>query len=128
VTPFPETRSGVELACGGGRSICLPVRLYMHDSFKDTAAVPVVEIYCTFAMGCPLQARESIVFWSGVADLDPKFAQESESGLRTAQSPAGSVENCAQSLTEIYRQSSLASRPAGCWLAGHASHGKSQSN
>jgi hypothetical protein len=73
-------------------------------------------------------SRESIVFWSGVADLDPKFAQESESGLRTAQSPAGSVENCAQSLTEIYRQSSLASRPAGCWLAGHASHGKSQSN
>jgi hypothetical protein len=58
------------------------------------------------------------MFWSGVAVLDPKFAQESESGLsRSAQSPAGSVENCMQSLTEIYRRSSLASRPAGCWLA-----------
>jgi hypothetical protein len=64
----------------------------------------------------------STVFWSGVAVLDPKFAQEFESGLRSAQSPAGKDENCMQSMTEIYRQSSLASRPAGCWLAGHASH------
>eukprot|EP01049_Picozoa_sp_SAG25_P003982 SAG25_NODE_241_length_11184_cov_4.090934_5_plen_69_part_00 len=68
------------------------------------------------------------MFWSGVAVLDPKFAQESESGLRSAQSPAGKDENCVQSLTEIYPQSSLASWLAGCWLAGHASQGKSQSN
>jgi hypothetical protein len=34
-------------------------------------------------------SRESIVFWSGVVVLDPKFAQESESGLRSRQSPAG---------------------------------------
>jgi hypothetical protein len=65
-----------------------------------------------------------IVVWSGVAVLDPKFAQESESGLRSRQSPAGKDENCAQSLTEIYRQSSLASWPAGFWLAGHASQEK----
>eukprot|EP01049_Picozoa_sp_SAG25_P000315 SAG25_NODE_9_length_28981_cov_95.245274_25_plen_69_part_00 len=68
------------------------------------------------------------MFWSGVAVLDPKFAQESESGLKTAQSPAGSVENFTQSLAEIYRRSGLASRPAGCWLVSHASPGKSQSN
>jgi hypothetical protein len=65
-----------------------------------------------------------IVVWSGVAVLDPKFAQESEPGLRSRQSPAGKDENCAQSLTEIYRQSSLSSWPVGCWLAGHASQEK----
>eukprot|EP01049_Picozoa_sp_SAG25_P009251 SAG25_NODE_899_length_4862_cov_4.370893_4_plen_80_part_00 len=29
--------------------------------------------------------------------LDPKFAQDSESGLKSAQSPAGKDENCMQS-------------------------------
>ena len=32
-----------------------------------------------------------------VAVLDPKFAQESESGLKSAQSPAGKEENYRQS-------------------------------
>jgi hypothetical protein len=75
-----------------------------------------VQSYCTFAMGCLLQQGKysCTVFWSRVAVLDPKFAQESESGLRFAQSPAGKDENCMQSLAEIYRQSSLSSRPAGC--------------
>jgi hypothetical protein len=79
--------------------------------------------YCTFAMGCLLQRGKYsvLVRRSCSTAVDPKFAQESESGLRSAQSPAGKDENCMQSMTEIYRQSSLASRPAGCWLAGHAS-------
>jgi hypothetical protein len=89
-------------------------------------------VYCTFPTVLLRWAAyfsgASTVFWSRVAVLDPKFAQESESGLRSAQSPAGKDENYMQSLAEIYRQSSLASRPAGCWLAGHASQGKSQSN
>jgi hypothetical protein len=34
-----------------------------------------------------LRTYISIVFWSGVAVRDPKFAQDSESGLRSRQSP-----------------------------------------
>eukprot|EP01049_Picozoa_sp_SAG25_P000375 SAG25_NODE_13_length_24452_cov_18.893976_7_plen_108_part_00 len=41
--------------------------------------------------------RQSIVFWSGVAVLEPKFAEEFESRLRSRQSPAGKDENCTQS-------------------------------
>ena len=49
-------------------------------------------------LGCSDSSfRQSIVFWSGVAVLDPKFAQDSESGLRSRQSPAGKDENCTQS-------------------------------
>jgi hypothetical protein len=53
---------------------------------------------CTVLLGCSDSSFwQSIVFWSGVAVLDPKFAQESESGLRSRQSPAGKDENCTQS-------------------------------
>jgi hypothetical protein len=34
-------------------------------------------------LGSDSSFRQSIVFWSGVAVLNPKFAQESESGLRS---------------------------------------------
>ena len=52
----------------------------------------------TVLLGCSDSSfRQSIVFWSGVAVLDPKFAQDSESGLRSRQSPAGKDENCTQS-------------------------------
>jgi hypothetical protein len=54
--------------------------------------------YYTVLLGCSDSSfRQSIVFWSGVAVLGPKFAQESESGLRSRQSPAGKDENCRQS-------------------------------
>eukprot|EP01047_Picozoa_sp_COSAG01_P085451 COSAG01_NODE_18781_length_1053_cov_3.518868_2_plen_108_part_00 len=37
----------------------------------------------TVLLGCSDSSfRQSIVFWSGVAVLDPKFAQDSESGRR----------------------------------------------
>eukprot|EP01047_Picozoa_sp_COSAG01_P044493 COSAG01_NODE_4025_length_5425_cov_242.536050_7_plen_289_part_00 len=53
---------------------------------------------CTVLLGCSDSSfRQSIVFWCRVAVLDPKFAQESESGLRSRQSPAGKDENCTQS-------------------------------
>jgi hypothetical protein len=63
-------------------------------------------------VGVTISSRQSIVFWSGVAVLDPKFAQESESGLRRRQSPAGKDENCTQSPV------SSAVWPAGRLAAG----------
>ena len=111
--------SGVT-ATAGFRSVSLGINGKSHN--------PIIPYDTVLLRWAAHFSRESIVFWSGVAVLDPKFAQESESGLRTAQSPAGKDENCMQSMTEIYRQSSLASWPAGCWLAGHASQCKSQSN
>jgi hypothetical protein len=61
-----------------------------------------IQLYGTFGMQRLMthlfgKVRARIVFWSGVAVLDPKFAQESESGLRSRQSPAGRDENCTQS-------------------------------
>jgi hypothetical protein len=59
--------------------------------------------YCTFDMDALIfSAKVSgyvscCVLWSGMAVLDPKFAQESESGLRSRQSPPGKDENCTQS-------------------------------
>eukprot|EP01047_Picozoa_sp_COSAG01_P030031 COSAG01_NODE_2079_length_8464_cov_7.812821_2_plen_133_part_00 len=62
-----------------------------------------------------------------VAVLDPKFAQESESGLKSAQSPAGKHENCMQSPVSwaVWPASRLAAGWQPC--IDHASRGKSQS-
>jgi hypothetical protein len=102
----------------------------MQDTPSSSTQRHSLQYYCTVLLrwAAYFSGERPTVFWCGVAVLDPKFAQESESGLRSVQSPAGKDENCMQSMSEIYRQSSLASRPAGCWLAGHASLSKSQSN
>ena len=59
-------------------------RLWSAGWIKVGTTVPTVLLGCSDS-----SFLQSIVFWSGVAVLqvDPKFAQESESGLRSRQSP-----------------------------------------
>ena len=87
--------------------------MHLNDRMFEThLSTPTV-----FLVRMKVASRELPYSGCRVAVLDPKFAQESESGLESAQSPAGKDENCMQSMTGIYRQSSLASRPAGGWPA-----------
>jgi hypothetical protein len=65
-----------------------------------------------FLVRMKVASRELPYFGCRVAVLDPKFAQESESGLKSAQSPAGKDENCMQSPV------SWAVWPAGRLAAG----------
>jgi hypothetical protein len=84
-------------------------------------------LYTVFLVRMKVASRELPYSGCRVAVLDPKFAQESESGLKSAQSPAGKHENCMQSPVSwaVWPASRLA---AGWRLAGsHASRGKSQS-
>jgi hypothetical protein len=53
--------------------------------------------YGTFGMQRLIFSAKYRLLVRGGCSLDPKFAQESESGLRSRQSPAGKDENCTQS-------------------------------
>jgi hypothetical protein len=77
-----------------------------------TALLDLVHVRTVFLVRMKVASRELPYFGCRVAVLDPKFAQESESGLKSAQSPAGKDENCMQSPV------SWAVWPAGRLAAG----------
>jgi hypothetical protein len=88
-----------------------------------SASVHTHPVYGTFGMQRLIFSAKYRLLVRGVLHVDPKFAQESETELRSRQSPAGKDENCTQSPV------SSAVWPAGRLAAGcgsHASSSKSQ--
>jgi hypothetical protein len=81
------------------------LQLYLRSSYSRKVYPPRCPVvshleYCTFGMQRLIFSAKYRLLVRGGCSLDPKFAQESESGLRSRQSPAGKTSkdgNCTQS-------------------------------